>query len=152
MGTEFESEKSIGLASDHAGYRLKAYLEARLTDWGYRVVDFGAYSDDSVDYPDFAHRLGNAIDGNELKMGVAVCSSGNGINIALNRHVNVRAAICWNEELAALAREHNDANVCTFPARYLDGEQAEKILKIFISTGFSEDDRHRRRINKINLL
>lgn len=140
----------FGLCCDHAGYLLKEQVKKLLTEKGYECIDFGTYSEERADYPDFAHLLGKAIDAQELPMGIAICGSGNGISMALNKHRGVRAALCWEEELAALARAHNDANVLSLPARFISFEEAEKIVNAFLSTDF-EGGRHEARIAKIPL-
>jgi ribose 5-phosphate isomerase B len=140
----------VGIASDHAGYGLKTRIAEKLRENGYETRDFGAFSESSSDYPDFAHALGTAMDKGELSVAFAVCHTGNGISIALNRHRSVRAALCFAPEIAALAREHNDANVCSIPAGFVTGEQALEIANIFLSTPFGNAARHRRRIGKIN--
>jgi ribose 5-phosphate isomerase B len=141
--------KKIGMASDHAGYNLKTSLAKTLQAQGYEIVDFGAFSTESVDYPDFGHKLGDAVDNGTVEKGIAICFSGNGISMCLNRHRKVRAAICWNTETAALARQHNDANVCSLPAHFISDEQAREIVSTFLSTDF-DGGRHTRRISKIN--
>lgn len=138
----------VGLASDHAGYELKQFVASWLTDRGIPYRDFGTYSTESCDYPDFAHPLAIAIEKGECYPGVAVCGSGNGINITLNKHQGIRAALCWIAEIARLARQHNDANVCVMPGRFIDHETARAILEAFFSTSF-EGGRHQRRIDKI---
>lgn len=138
----------VGLASDHAGYELKQFVASWLTDKGIPYRDFGTYSTESCDYPDFAHPLAIAIEKGECYPGVAVCGSGNGINITLNKHQWIRAALCWIEEIARLARQHNDANVCVMPGRFIDHATARAILEAFFSTSF-EGGRHQRRIDKI---
>ncbi len=138
----------IGLCSDHAGYELKEFAKKWLEAKGLRCTDFGTYSTDSCDYPDFAHKLGQAITDGTCRMGVAVCGTGNGINMTLNKHAKVRAALCWTTEIAALARQHNDANVLVMPGRFITTGEAEKILETFMSTPF-EGGRHERRIEKI---
>lgn len=142
--------KKIGLASDHAGFPMKEYVKQLLTKWmpDVELIDFGTHSEDSVDYPDFAHRLGEAIDRGELRWGVAACGSANGISMALNKHSKVRAAICWCEEIAELARLHNDANVLSLPGRFLTEAEGEAIVRKFFTTEF-EGGRHQRRIEKI---
>lgn len=138
-----------GIASDHAGYSLKTYLAGKLKEWGYEVADYGTDSDSSVDYPDFGHPLGRAIDTGECVRGIAVCYSGNGIGMVLNRHRGVRAALCWNKETAMLARNHNDANVCVLPKHFITEKEAEEIVAMFLSAHF-DGGRHLRRIEKIN--
>lgn len=142
--------KKIGFACDHAGYQMKEHVKALIQKWMPEVelVDFGTHSEESVDYPDFAHQLGEAIDKGELAWGVAVCGSANGISMTLNKHANVRAAICWCEEIAELARLHNDANVMSLPGRFLTEAEGEVIARKFFTTEF-EGGRHQRRVNKI---
>jgi len=141
--------KVIGIAADHAGYELKEILKRELESMGYTCKDFGTNSKESMDYPDVAHPLAKAIENGEFPKGIAICGSGNGISMVLNKHSNVRAALCWNEEIASLAREHNDANICSLPARFISSELAISIVKIFLSTEF-EGGRHQRRVNKVN--
>lgn len=140
--------KKIGIASDHAGFQLKEYLVGWLSGKGYDVYDFGCESEESCDYPDYAHPLGYAIDRGELTQGIAICGSANGISMAINKHQGVRAALCWMPVIAQLARQHNDANVCSLPARFIDNDMATEILELFLSTEF-EGGRHQRRVDKI---
>ncbi len=142
--------KPIGLAADHAGYELKELVKAWLTEKGLTYQDFGTYGTESVDYPDFAHALGNAIDTGVCDRGIAVCGSGQGISISLNKHQSVRAALCWIPEIAHLARQHNDANVLSMPGRFIDEATARTILEAFFDTPF-EGGRHTARVNKIPL-
>ena len=141
-------DKLIGLCSDHAGYDLKEHLKQLLEARGYAVRDFGCHSAERCDYPDFAHPMGRALQAGELQRGISVCGSGNGISMVMNKYPKVRAALCWQEELAKLAREHNDANVLSLPARFISESEAEKILDAFLSTGF-EGGRHVSRVEKI---
>lgn len=138
----------VAIGGDHAGYEYKAKLIQKLESLGYEVKDFGPYSTDSVDYPDFVHPLSSAIEQGEFELGIVICGSGNGVAITANKHQGVRAALCWNEDLAALARQHNDANVIALPARFISYELAEKLAEIFLSTPF-EGGRHANRVNKI---
>lgn len=140
--------KLIGMASDHAGFEMKEAIKTRLEAAGYEVKDFGTYTSDSCDYADYAHPLASAISTGELVRGVAFCGSGNGINMTLNRHTDVRSAYCWNVEIAELARQHNDANVCVMPARFLDEETCWAITEKYLGTAF-EGGRHQKRIDKI---
>jgi len=140
--------KKIALAADHAGYYMKELAADFLKKEGYEVKDFGTNSSASADYPDFAHKLGDAIDNGEFKTGFVFCGSGNGINMTVNKHQKVRSGLCWNTEIARLARLHNDANVCAIPARYIPGQEILDIIKIFLETEF-EGDRHTTRVNKI---
>ncbi len=138
----------IAIASDHAGFNLKTYLKGELLKKGIEVVDFGTYSDDSTDYPDYAHPLAQAVENGECEVGIAICGSGNGISMTVNKHQGIRSAVCWNTEIAYLARLHNDANVCALPGRFLKQQEAMKIVQAFFTTGF-EGGRHKRRIDKI---
>jgi ribose 5-phosphate isomerase B len=139
----------IGIASDHAGYGLKTYLIEKLKECDCEITDYGTDSDSSVDYPDFGHPLGRAIDAKECERGIAICYSGNGISMVLNRHRGVRAALCWNKDIAALARNHNDANVCVLPKHFITEKEAEEIVAMFLSASF-DGGRHLRRVEKIN--
>lgn len=138
------------MACDHAGYALKEHLKLALQDWGYTVVDYGTDSEASVDYPVYAKRLAEGIQKGEVALGVAMCGSGNGISIALNRHAGVRAALSWKLELAVLGRQHNDANVLSLPARYVQEKEAESIVRAFLEAQF-EGGRHARRVEAIEL-
>jgi len=138
----------IGLASDHAGFALKQYVKTYLEAKGYEYEDFGCYNEDSCDYPDFAHKLGEAIDNDVYTTGIAICGSGEGISMTLNKHQKVRAALVWIPEIAHMTRLHNDANVLVMPGRYIDEETARQIMDEFFATEF-EGGRHVRRVNKI---
>ena len=140
--------ETIGLASDHAGFELKCLIKSYLEELGFKTNDFGCYSSESCDYPDFAHLLGKAIDNKELNRGFVFCGSGNGINMTINKYAKVRSALCWNVEITKLARNHNDANICSFPARFISVNEAKEIVKVFLSEEF-EGGRHLARINKI---
>jgi len=140
----------IGLASDHAGYKLKQFVKSYLDERGMAYHDFGTLSEESCDYPDYAHLLGAAIDRGELSRGVAMCGSGIGISIALNKHASVRAALCWEPEIARLSRQHNDANVLVMPGRFIDESTAKAMLDEFFAATF-EGGRHARRVAKIPL-
>lgn len=139
----------VAIGSDHAGFILKEKLKAYLQDKGFKVMDFGAYSEERADYPDFAHPVAKSVEIKEVDFGLIMCGSGNGINMAANKHKGIRAALCWNPEIAALARLHNDANILTLPARCLTDEEAIKIVDVFFSTAF-EGGRHTERVNKIS--
>ena len=138
----------LGIASDHAGFEMKEELKKFLKEKGYEVKDFGTHSPESMDYPDVAHPLAESVEKGEVSQGIALCGSGNGISMTLNKHQGVRAALCWNEELAALARQHNDANVLSLPARFISVELAKRIVEKFLESSF-EGGRHLRRVNKI---
>jgi ribose 5-phosphate isomerase B len=146
-----QGEKPVGLASDHAGFETKEYITGLFKEQGIRYIDFGTYSTDSADYPDFAHKLGRAIDSGECDLGIAVCGTGNGINMALNKHRAVRSALCWNTEIVRLARAHNNANVLALPGRLISLEEAYDMIVVFFNTGF-EGGRHQTRIDKIPCL
>ncbi|MCB2197332.1 MAG: ribose 5-phosphate isomerase B [Bacteroidetes bacterium] len=139
---------TLGIASDHAGFEFKEKLKKDLEKEGYNIKDYGTYSSESTDYPDFAHPLANSIENKEHTFGITLCGSGNGINMTANKHQGVRAALCWNKEISELARLHNNANICSLPARFIDYNLAKQIVDIFINTRF-EGGRHQRRIEKI---
>ena len=139
---------TVGMASDHAGFELKEFLKPYLKSMRYEIIDFGTHSADSMDYPDTAHPLAKALERGEVEYGIAICGSGNGIAMTLNKHQGIRAALCWNPELGALARQHNDANVLSLPARFISQELALEIVKSFLSAEF-EGGRHKRRVDKI---
>ncbi|MCQ2345449.1 MAG: ribose 5-phosphate isomerase B [Paludibacteraceae bacterium] len=138
----------VGFASDHAGYQLKLAVIEYLKNKGYEVKDFGCYSTESCDYPDFAHPLALAIEAGEVERGIAICSTGNGITMTMNHHQGIRAALCWDVVLADFARRHNNANVLGLPANYVSQELAFRIVDQFFAAEF-EGGRHERRINKI---
>jgi ribose 5-phosphate isomerase B len=139
----------IALASDHAGFNLKGAVIQYLVDRDIEYTDFGCYTSDACDYPDYAHPLATAIEtSNSELVGIVFCGSGNGINMTVNKHRGIRSAICWNEEVARLARAHNDANICSLPARFITREEALKVVDIFLNTDF-EGGRHQVRIDKI---
>lgn len=140
--------KTIGLASDHAGYELKEYIKTWLVAKGYTFKDFGTYSADSCDYADYAHPLAEAVEAGDCYPGIAVCGSGQGIGITLNKHQGIRAALCWIPEIAHLARQHNDANILVMPGRFIDQDMANKIMDEFFNTDF-EGGRHQARIEKM---
>ncbi|KAA6347330.1 ribose-5-phosphate isomerase B [termite gut metagenome] len=138
----------IGICSDHAGYELKEFVKDWLKAKGWAYKDFGTHSAESCDYADFAHMLAKAVEAGKCSRGIAVCGSGNGISMTLNKHQGIRAALCWTEETARLARQHNDANVLAMPARFIGTGEAGRVMGIFFSTGF-EGGRHQQRIDKI---
>ncbi|NND94441.1 MAG: ribose 5-phosphate isomerase B [Flavobacteriales bacterium] len=142
-------KQSILIGSDHAGFRLKEALKDKLINKGWTVIDKGTFSEESTDYPDYAHALAKDIQGKEGGLGVLICGSANGVSMAANKHEGVRAAIAWNSELAELARTHNDANVLSLPARFVTEEEAEEILAAFLKAEF-EGGRHKRRVDKID--
>ena len=140
----------IGVASDHAGYDLKRLIVLHLKDKGFIVRDFGCDSSVSCDYADYAHSLGYAIDNKDIERGIVFCGSGNGINMTINKHQGVRSALCWSSEIALLARQHNDANVLSLPARFITEDEAIKMTDIFLKEEF-QGGRHLIRIKKIPL-
>ena len=139
----------IAIGGDHAGFQYKERLIKHLEKSGHEVRDFGPETEDSVDYPDHVHPLATSIAAEDFDLGILICGSGNGVAMTANKHENVRAALCWNTELAALARQHNDANIICLPARFVAYEYAESLADTFIDTSF-EGGRHGRRVNKIN--
>lgn len=139
---------NLGIACDHAGYETKEKIKIYLETKGHKVTDYGTNSSDSMDYPDTAHPLAQAVEDNEFDFGITLCGSGNGINMTANKHQGIRAALCWTVEISQLAREHNDANICSLPARFVSYELAEQIVDIFLTTEF-EGGRHQRRVEKI---
>jgi ribose 5-phosphate isomerase B len=139
----------IALGGDHAGVEYKAKLIELLTSQGHVTKDFGPITEDSVDYPDFAHPLASAVEHKESDLGILICGSGNGVAMTANKHAGVRAALCWNTELAALSKQHNNANVICIPARFVDFELAKDMVSTFVSTDF-EGGRHGRRVDKIS--
>ncbi len=138
----------IAIASDHAGFELKEELKAFLKEKNIDTVDFGTDSSDSVDYPDYAHPLAEAVENGKVELGITICGSGNGINMTANKHQGIRSALCWNKEISVLARSHNNANICSLPARFISLQEAKDILGAFLSTEF-EGGRHQKRIDKI---
>jgi ribose 5-phosphate isomerase B len=146
-----DSSDYIAIACDHAGFECKEYIKLNLSKLGYSFKDFGAYSHESVDYPDMIHPLASAINNGEFIKGIILCGSGNGVAMVANKYPGIRTAICWNEEITKLARLHNDANVIALPARFISMEEACKMALLFLRTSF-EGGRHQRRIEKINNL
>lgn len=139
----------LGFGSDHAGYNLKVILIEYLENKGIEIKDFGPFSEDRVDYPDFAHPVSLAVMNKEVDLGIIMCGSGNGINMAANKHNEIRSALCWEPELASLARQHNNANILALPARFISAEKAIEIVDAFLSHEF-EGGRHAGRVNKIS--
>ncbi|MGI6470299.1 MAG: ribose 5-phosphate isomerase B [Paludibacteraceae bacterium] len=139
---------SIGIASDHAGYELKQLIIKEMEQRTGCIYDYGTYSTDSCDYPDFAHPLAKAVEGGACDFGIAICGSGNGITMTMNKHQGIRAALCWDVELAKMARCHNNANVLGLPARFISSELALQMVEKFLTTDF-EGGRHQKRIDKI---
>lgn len=140
--------KTIAMASDHAGFQLKRIIEKYVVSLGYEVKDFGTFSEESCDYADFAHPAAEAVEKREYPFGIAMCGSGNGIQMTLNKHQGIRAALCWSPEIAALAKQHNNANFLVLPARFITEEEAKKIVDAYLGARF-EGGRHQKRIDKI---
>ena len=140
--------KTIGLASDHAGYEMKEFVVGYLQAKGFEVYDFGTHSPESVDYADYGHPLAEAVEQGEVDCGVGLCGSGEGISMTLNKHQGIRAGLCWLPEIAHLIRQHNNANVIVLPARFITNDEAVAILDEYFSTEF-EGGRHEARIAKI---
>lgn len=140
--------KTIGLASDHAGFALKQFVKKYLEEKGYAYKDYGTLNEDSCDYPDFGHALARGIEQGEVYPGIAICGSGEGISMTLNKHQQIRAGLCWEPEIAHMTRLHNDANVLVMPGRFISKETAREIMDQFLSTEF-EGGRHQKRIDKI---
>jgi len=140
--------KKIAIGSDHAGFEYKEAIIDFLKSMDIQSEDFGTHSSDSVDYPDFAHPVAKLVDSKEVELGILICGSANGVAMTANKHQDVRAAICWEPEISALARQHNNANICCIPARFISIEQAKEIIQIFLDTEF-EGGRHGRRVGKI---
>lgn len=139
---------TIALASDHAGFSMKEFLKPYLIEKGFEVSDFGTNSEESCDYPDFAHPAAEAVEKGECDFGIGLCGSGNGMQMTLNKHQGIRAALCWLPELASLAREHNNANFLVLPARFITEDEALKIVDAYLSATFV-GGRHQRRVDKI---
>jgi len=139
----------IAIGADHAGFELKETVKEYLISKGIEVKDYGCYSAERADYADYAHPVASAVVNKEFDYGVLICGSGNGINMTANKHAGIRAALCWNSEIAELARQHNDANIITLPARFITVEEAKKCVDVFLSTAF-EGGRHADRIKKID--
>lgn len=138
----------IAIGSDHAGFQLKQKLIDHLAKNNIEVIDYGTGNEDSVDYPDFAHPVAMAVENGKANFGILICGSGNGINMTANKYPGIRSALCWNEEVARLARQHNDANVLALPARFLKEDEALKITDVFLTQTF-EGGRHQKRVKKI---
>jgi ribose 5-phosphate isomerase B len=143
------NKPTIAIGSDHAGFEWKEALVQYLKDEGYTFKDFGTYTADSFDYPDVAHPVASAVEGGDFEKGILVCGSANGVAITANKHAGIRAAICWQEDIAQLARQHNDANIICIPARFVSQDLAKNMVQIFMQTVF-EGGRHATRVGKIS--
>jgi ribose 5-phosphate isomerase B len=144
----FDEKKPVAIGCDHAGFERKEEVLGLLAEKGILFKDFGTYSLDSVDYPDFAHPVSAAVKEGEASFGILICGSANGVAITANKHAGIRAAICWNEEITALARKHNDANIICIPARFVETGTSASMVDIFMGTPF-EGGRHENRVRKI---
>ncbi len=140
--------KRIAIACDHAGYYLKEKLISFLKNENVEVKDFGSYSPENVDYPDYGHPLAKSVAEGEADIGITICGTGNGMSMTVNKHPGIRSALCWNEEISRLARAHNDANICALPGRFINESEAYLIVRTFLNTSF-DGGRHLRRIKKI---
>jgi ribose 5-phosphate isomerase B len=145
-----EKAHKIIIGTDHAGYKIKEFIKEELKKDNYIFDDIGVFSEESMDYPDIAHPMAEAVSQGKYKFGILICGTGNGMAMAANRHKGVRAALCWNLEITRLARTHNNANILTMPGRYIEYELAYEMVKVFLTTAF-EGGRHIRRVDKINL-
>jgi len=139
----------IPIGSDHAGFQTKQVLISFLTSLGYEVKDYGCFSEDSIDYPDYAHPVAQHIEATPGSIGILLCGSGNGISMTANKHQAIRCALCWTPEIAELARQHNDANIIALPARFITEEAAKEMVQVFLNTAF-EGGRHANRVAKIS--
>ena len=148
MQTTFDKTMPLAIGSDHAGFEYKEEIKKVLIAAGWQVSDKGTHSLDSTDYPDYAHPVAAMVESGEATAGILVCGSGNGVCMTANKHQGIRAALCWTEELASLARQHNNANVLCLPSRFVSLESAQKMVDIFLSTTF-EGGRHEKRVEKI---
>ena len=142
------SKVIIPIGADHAGFQLKERIKAHLDALGYEVKDFGCYSEESIDYPDYAHPVASMVEENDNMLGIVICGSGNGINMTANKHQGIRSALCWKKEIAELARQHNNANIIALPARFISEEEGIEMVEVFLKTAF-EGGRHQNRVNKI---
>ncbi len=147
----FDKKQVIPIASDHAGFNLKEFLIDQLTQKGYHLKDYGPFSDERVDYPDFIHPVAKAINGGEYKFGIIMCGSGQGANMTANKYSLVRSALCWDMEQTQLSRQHNNANIISLPGRFIDFDLAVEMVETFLHTDF-EGGRHIQRVEKISKL
>jgi ribose 5-phosphate isomerase B len=150
MENTFNKQLPLAIGGDHAGFEYKEAIKVLLAEAGWQVDDKGTYSTDSTDYPDYAHPLANMVAEGNAAAGILICGSGNGVCMTANKHQGIRAALCWNEELAMLARQHNNANVLCIPSRFVSLDEAKKMVTAFLATPF-EGGRHQKRVDKIAL-
>lgn len=144
-----DSSVKLGIACDHAGFETKEFIKLKLSNLDYQIIDFGTHSTESVDYPEMIHPLASAVNRGDIKQAVIICGSGNGVAMVANKYPNVRAAVCWNDEITVLSRQHNDANVISIPARFISQKEAFGMTQLFLNTSF-EGGRHQRRVEKIS--
>ncbi|MCW3081381.1 ribose 5-phosphate isomerase B [Segetibacter sp.] len=149
MSFQFDRSKPIAIGADHAGFEYKTAIVAHLNKLGFQISDFGTYSPDSVDYPDFAHPTATSVENKETAFGILICGSANGVAITANKHKGIRAGLCWQKEVAELTRKHNNANILCIPARFVSLNVAIDIIDTFLNTPF-EGGRHQARVNKIS--
>ena len=145
----FDKTKTLAIGCDHAGYELKEFIKKNVISLGQNRKDFGTYSEESVDYPDFIHPLAKSIDEGEIEMGIIMCGSGNGVSMVANKYKKVRCAMAWNTELASMARQHNDANIICLRARKSNFNKEIGLVRLFLKTKFSKQARHKKRIKKL---
>ena len=150
MNKEFDLSKPIAVGADHAGFEYKTAVVRHLNQLGCQVADYGTYSENSVDYPDFAHPVAISVEKNESSFGILICGSANGVAVTANKYAGIRAAVCWQNEIAQLARKHNNANIICLPARFISLQNAFDMIHIFLNTAF-DGGRHEARVNKISL-
>lgn len=148
MSEDFDRSKPVAVGADHAGFEYKTAIVKHLNKLGYQVADYGTYSESSADYPDFAHPAADSVEKNETACGILICGSANGVAITANKHQGIRAALCWQKDIAQLARKHNNANIICLPARFISLQNAFDIIDTFLTTSF-EGGRHEGRVNKI---
>lgn len=148
MNNQFDLTKQVAIGADHAGFEYKEKIATFLKEKGINFKDFGTYSADSVDYPDFAHPVASSVESGESAWGILICGSANGVAITANKHQHIRAAICWQTEIATLARQHNNANIICLPSRFVSIDAALEMVELFMNTNF-EGGRHERRVEKI---
>lgn len=151
MGNAFDQSKPIAVGADHAGFEYKTALVKHLNKLGYQVADYGTYSENSADYPDFAHPVADSVENDETACGILICGSANGVAMTANKHKGIRAALCWQKDVAELSRRHNNANIICLPARFISLPNAFDIIDTFLNTSF-EGGRHEGRVNKIACL
>lgn len=144
-------KKRIAIGGDHASPEYKRAIIAALSEKGYEFKDFGPFNDDAVDYPDFAHPVASSVESGENDFGILICGSGNGVTITANKHKGIRAALCWRNDIASLARQHNNANILCLPARFISREEAIQFVETFLTTEFESGGRHSNRVSKISI-